>query len=150
MLTIGQLAKRAGVGVETIRFYERAGVLGEPPRTPSGYREYDEGAVRVLQFVLRAKRLGFTLREVKELLALRDAPDAGRQDVRKKATEKLADIDARIAELRAMRGDLSRLVAACRGNGLDPGVWYGGYTPVSGGGTVPTPRLHERTWVEGV
>ena len=116
-MTIGQLAKRAGVGVETIRFYERAGVLGEPPRTPSGYREYDEGAVRVLQFVLRAKRLGFTLREVKELLALRYAPDARRQDVRRKATEKLADIDARIAELRAMRADLSRLVTACRGDG---------------------------------
>lgn len=117
MLTIGRLARQAGVGVETIRFYERAGVLGEPARTAAGYREYDEGAVRVLQFVLRAKRLGFTLREVKELLALRGDPGADRRDVREKATEKLADIDARIAELQAMRADLSQLVAACRGVG---------------------------------
>ena len=117
MLTIGQLAKEAGVGVETIRFYEREGLLAKPRRSPSGYRQYPPEAVDRVKFLRRAQRLGFTLREAKELLALRDDPDAGRRDVREKATEKLADIDARIAELQAMRAELGRLVDACDGGG---------------------------------
>lgn len=117
MLTIGQLAKRAGVGVETIRFYEREGLLAAPGRLPSGYRQYPPEAVDRVKFLRRSQRLGFTLREAKELLALRDDPAARRRDVRERATEKLADIDARIAELQAMRAELGRLVEACEGDG---------------------------------
>jgi MerR family copper efflux transcriptional regulator len=117
MLTIGQVAKRAGVGVETIRFYEREGLLAVPARLASGYRQYEPAAVDRVMFLRRAQRLGFTLKDAKELLALRDDPDAGRADVREKATEKLADIDARIADLQGMRGELGRLVAACHGDG---------------------------------
>ena len=117
MLTIGQLAKRAGVGVETIRFYEREGLLAAPGRLPSGYRQYPPEAVERVKFLRRAQRLGFTLREAKELLAFRDDPDAGSADVRVKATEKLADIDTRIADLQEMRVELGRLVEACDGDG---------------------------------
>ena len=117
MLTIGQLARRAGVGVETIRFYEREGLLAEPVRLASGYRQYPPEAVERVRFLRRSQRLGFTLKEAKELLALRDDPDAGSADVRVKATEKLADIDARIAELQTMRAELGGLVDACDGGG---------------------------------
>lgn len=117
MLTIGQLAEEAGVGVETIRFYEREGLPAVPRRSPSGYRPYPPGAVARVRFLRCARWLGFTLRDAGELLALRDDPDADRADVREKATAKLAAIDERIEELRAMRVDLARLLAACRGNG---------------------------------
>ena len=117
MLTIGQLAKQAGVGVETIRFYEREGLLAKPHRSPSGYRQYPPDAVGRVQFLRRAQWLGFTLREAKDLLTLRDDPDADRANVREKATEKLADIESRIEELLAMRVELARLVATCRGGG---------------------------------
>ena len=117
MLSIGQLARQAGVGVETIRFYEREGLLAEPGRLPSGYRQYPPDAVERVKFIRRAQRLGFTLRESKELLDLRDDPDAGREDVRERAADKLADIDARLAELQGMRAELGRLVAVCRGRG---------------------------------
>lgn len=117
MLTIGQLAKRAGVGVETIRFYEREGLLAAPERLPSGYRQYPSEAVERVKFLRRAQWLGFSLKEAKELLALRDDPDARSREVREKAVEKLADVDARIAELQAMRAELGRLVEACDGEG---------------------------------
>src|ERR1041384_5413921 len=95
-LTIGEVARRAGVGVETVRFYERQGLLAEPPRRGSGYRQYDQEAVAVLRFIRRAKELGFTLREIKGLLALRLDASATRAEVRKQAEAKLADIEARI------------------------------------------------------
>src|SRR5947209_4627794 len=117
MLTIGQLATRAGVGVETIRFYEREGLLAEPERLASGYRQYPPEAVDRVRFIRRAQRLGFTLKDAKELLNLRDDPDASRADVRERAVAKLADIEARIRELEGMRADLGRLVAACDGGG---------------------------------
>lgn len=116
-LTIGQVAKQVGVGVETIRFYERVGLLPVPRRLASGYRQYTVDAVNRIRFVRRAQWLGFKLEEVKELLAIREDPTASRQDVRDKAVAKLADIDARIADLQAMRADLNRLVDECHGNG---------------------------------
>jgi MerR family transcriptional regulator, copper efflux regulator len=116
-VTIGQLAKLVAVGVETIRFYEREGLLAVPARLPSGYRQYPPEAVDRVKFLRRAQWLGFTLKDAKELLALRDDPDARSVEVRAKAVEKLADIDARIADLQHMRANLSRLVAACDGHG---------------------------------
>lgn len=117
MLTIGQLAKRAGVGVETIRFYERQGLLAAPGRLPSGYRHYPPEAVERVTFLRRAQRLGFTLKEAKELLDLRGDPDAGSAEVRVRAAEKLADVDTRVAELQSVRAELARLVESCDGEG---------------------------------
>src|SRR5262245_59371689 len=116
-MTIGQLGRQAGVGVETVRFYEREGLLQEPARRGSGYRQYGEEDVARLRFIRRAKQLGFTLKEVGELLALRDDPDATRADVRQRAEAKLADVEARIRDLAAMREALLRLTAACQGQG---------------------------------
>ena len=81
-LTIGRVAEQASVGVETVRFYEREGLLEEPPRRQSGYREYGEDAVTRLRFIRRAKQLGFTLKEIKELLALRRDPSTPGADVK--------------------------------------------------------------------
>jgi Hg(II)-responsive transcriptional regulator len=116
-LTIGEVARRASVGVETVRFYEREGLLEEPARRQSGYRQYGEGAVARLRFIRRAKALGFTLKEIRELLALRLDPGATRADVRRRAEGKVADIEAKIRDLTAMRQALLRLTAACDGQG---------------------------------
>ena len=116
-LTSGQVAKRAGVGVETLRFYEREGLLAAPARTAGGYRQYPPAAVARVQFIRRAQLLGFLLKDIKELLALREDPGAGSGDVREKAVAKLADIDQRIKDLEAMKAELTRLVAACDGSG---------------------------------
>lgn len=117
MFTSGQAAKAAGVGVETLRFYERKGLLPKPTRRTSGYRVYSPETVDRLAFIRRAKRLGFTLKEVKDLLRLRDDPKAGRSDVRKKTATKIADLDAAIADLRAKRAELVALAAECSGEG---------------------------------
>ena len=116
-MTSGQLAKKSGVGVETLHFYEREGLLPVPARLASGYRQYPAAAVERVRFVRRAQLLGFQLKDIKELLALRDDPTADRHEVRDKAVAKLADIDQRIRDLEAMRAELTRLVAACDGSG---------------------------------
>ena len=93
-LTIGQLARQAAVGVETIRFYEREGLLAEPERRPSGYRQYPAEVVRRVRFIRHAKELGFTLKEIQELLELRVDPVSSCADVRRHARAKIADIGA--------------------------------------------------------
>lgn len=115
-LTIGQLAEAAGlgVGVETIRFYERQGLLAEPPRSASGYRQYSPTTVDRLRFIRRAQRLGFTLDEISELLDLRVEEEAACDSVERRARAKMEQVEAKIAELRRMRGALARLVEACR------------------------------------
>ncbi len=123
VMTIGQVAKQADTGVETVRFYERMGLIPEPPRTPSGYRQYPAETVRRLGFIARAKELGFTLREITELLALRLTPGACNRDVQAQAEAKLADVERRIRDLQRIRGSLRDLLAACRkgdGNGSCP------------------------------
>lgn len=116
-LTIGEVARQAGVGVETVRFYERQGLLAEPQRRASGYRQYDHEAVAVLRFIRRAKELGFTLKEIKARL---DAT-ATRAEVREQARAKVADIEARIADLGRMRDVLTKLIKKCHGNGSASG-----------------------------
>lgn len=116
-LTIGQLADRAGVGVETIRFYERKGLIAEPPRSASGYRHYAMNAVRRVRFVRRAKALGFSLKEISELLALRVDPSSTCGDVRQRAESKIGEINERITGLEEMKAALTRLSASCRGRG---------------------------------
>jgi MerR family mercuric resistance operon transcriptional regulator len=113
-LTIGQVAQRAGVAIETVRFYEREGLLNRPPRAPSsGYRLYEEEAIARLRFILRAKELGFTLNEIKELLFLRVDAGASCADVRAKAEVKIAAIEEKIRTLQRMRTALVRLTRAC-------------------------------------
>ena len=116
-LTIGRLAKQAGVGVETIRFYEREGLIAQPGRRPSGYRQYPPDVVRRVRFIRHAKDLGFTLKEIQELLDLRVDPTSTCEDVRKRARAKLADIEERIASLERMQAALLRLERKCRGRG---------------------------------
>ena len=116
-LTIGQLASHAGVGVETIRFYEREGLLAEPERKPSGYRQYPREVVRRVRFIRHAKELGFTLKEIQELLELRVDPQSSCGDVRERAAGKIADIEERIASLGRMKAALERLERSCRGRG---------------------------------
>ena len=112
-LTIGQLAQRAGVGVETVRFYEREGLISEPPRRPSGYRDYPLETVARIVFIRRAKDLGFTLKEINELLDLRVRPRRNCSQVKQSADAKIVDIDGKIASLRRMRRALKDLTKAC-------------------------------------
>lgn len=116
-LTIGKVARRAGVGVETVRFYEREGLLDEPPRLESGYRQYGEEVIVRLRFIRRAKDLGFTLSEIKELIALSGDPDATRADLRSRAEAKIADIEARVRDLLRIKAALETLTALCDGHG---------------------------------
>ncbi len=112
-MTIGQVAKLADVGVETIRFYEREGLIEEPPRRASGYRQYPTDTVDQLRFIRRSKELGFTLKEIKELMSLRDGGGRRRGEVRKIAEAKMQDIDQKLARLQAMRSALYGLVESC-------------------------------------
>jgi len=116
-LTIGEVARRAAVGIETVRFYERQGLLEEPPRKDSGYRQYPEDVVARLRFIRRAKELGFSLKEIAELIALRLDPATSCSDIKQRATAKIADIDGRIRDLQGMKKVLVRLSAACKGQG---------------------------------
>ena len=116
-MTIGKLAKRAGVGVETIRFYERRGLIPEPPRRSSGYRQYEEATVLRVQFIRRAKELGFTLKEIEGLLSLRVDPNAPCQDVNRRIEAKIEDIEEKIEMLERMKSTLMSLDASCQGRG---------------------------------
>ncbi len=115
-LTIGRLARAAGVGAETVRFYEREGLIEAPPRTAAGYRQYPPETVERLGFIRRAKALGFSLDEIRELLALRE-PDQDRSRVKAITERKIADIDQRISELERMRAALAELDQQCSGHG---------------------------------
>lgn len=115
-LTIGLVARRAGVGVETVRFYERQGLIEEPPRRLSGYREYDDEVVARLGFIRRAKELGFTLKEIKELLSLRRDPSTPAGDVKRRAEAKIADIETKMRTLQKMKKALGKLTSACCGS----------------------------------
>lgn len=112
-MTIGALAREAGVGVETVRFYERQGLLEKPPRAESGYRRYPpETAVR-LRFIRHAKELGFSLLEIRELLSLRSSTEASCSDVRRQIWTKIEDVQKRIGSLERMRKTLEKLAAIC-------------------------------------
>ena len=114
-LGIGQLAKRGGVGIDTVRYYERNGLLAPRTRLASGYRRYSDLEVARLRFIRRAQALGFTLKEIKGLLALSAQRDVGR--VKSSAQAKLVDVEERIADLERMREGLAKLIAACPGHG---------------------------------
>ena len=112
-LTIGRLAKLADVNIETVRYYERRGLLPDPPRTESGYRQYDAESVTRLRFIKEAQTLGFTLEEIQGLLALRVDKETSCADVRHRAEGKAADIEAKILSLQRMHAALQEMIAAC-------------------------------------
>ena len=114
---IGELAARGGVTPDTLRYYERLGLLPEAPRTDGGFRLYSEAALDRLRFIKQAQALGFSLKEIRELLALRVDPRTSCADVRRRAEAKIADIDEKLRALRAMKKALVRLAAACAGRG---------------------------------
>lgn len=117
LLTIGRLSQQADVQIETIRYYERRGLLPDPPRTESGYRQYDVESVTRLRFIKEAQTLGFTLEEIQGLLALRVDKETSCADVRRRAERKAADIEAKIAALQAMHAALQEMIAACAQGG---------------------------------
>jgi len=112
-LTIGQVAKLSGIGIETIRFYEREGLVEEPARRESGYREYTSDVVTRLTFIKRAQELGFSLREISELLALKLHPKASCAAVKQRAEGKVTDIETKIRDLQKMKKALMGLIASC-------------------------------------
>ena len=116
-LRIGKLANLSEVSVETIRYYERRGLLEAPSRSPSGYREYSKEAVKRLAFIRRGKRLGFSLEEIRELLNLQLTPNAGSGVVKGVVVEKIELIDKKIHELSLLKQTLRELSSLCDGQG---------------------------------
>lgn len=117
-MKIGELASSAGLSVDTIRFYEKQGLIPPPQRTDTNYRMYDADTPRRLIFIRKARDLGFTLQEIGQLLALSEDGQAGAIDVKDRAQAKLGDLDRKIAEMQEMRRSLERLVSACSGRGI--------------------------------
>ena len=116
-MKIGELARQAGVAIDTVRYYEREGLLPMPARQQSGYRVYEADDVRRLRFIRRAKDLGFTLEEVSGLLALSAQRNEDMAEIKQAAKGRLEQIDARIAELQRVRAGLQQLVTHCPGHG---------------------------------
>jgi Hg(II)-responsive transcriptional regulator len=116
-LSIGQVARRAGVGVETIRFYEREGLLEEPPRRASGYRQYSEQVVKRIHFIKRAQQLGFSLKEITELLLLRVDEHTSCEEVKQHTEAKIAEVERKVVELQRMQQALLQVAALCTGEG---------------------------------
>jgi len=116
-LTIGKVAKRANVKIETIRYYERFRLLPEPIRSQSGYRKYSDDVVKRLQFIKNAKELGFSLKEISELFALRVKSRTKCGDIKKRAESKIRDMEDKIKTLQRMKNALKRLSAECKGKG---------------------------------
>lgn len=115
-LSIGKIAARAEVGIDTVRFYERSGLLPKPERTASGYRLYHPDAAERLRFIRRAKALGFTLDEIRELLALNDSKGR-RPAVREIAQRRLSEVEQKLSELTRIRKTLQQLLHECHGDG---------------------------------
>lgn len=116
-LRIGQIARKASVAADTVRFYERVGLLPTPSRSPAGYRLYPPTAASRLQFIQRAKGVGFTLDEIRTLLTLGADPRARSVDVRRQTEGKIAEVETKIRDLQLLRRRLKTLVASCDGRG---------------------------------
>jgi MerR family transcriptional regulator, copper efflux regulator len=114
-LTIGEVAAQAKVHIETLRYYERRGLVARPPLSASNYRQYPQDAVRRVQLIMRAQELGFSLNDIKELLSLRADPEAECGEIRAHAEAKIKAINEKIDALLAMKNALSTLVAECSG-----------------------------------
>jgi Hg(II)-responsive transcriptional regulator len=112
-MRISKAAEQAGVNVQTLRYYERRGLLPKPPRRSSGYREFPDDAVRLVRFIKSAQELGFSLDEVEELLKLRRQSGRNRKQIRAVASQRIEHIDQKIAELGRMRSALEHLIHSC-------------------------------------
>lgn len=117
MFTIGKAARAAGVSVETIRFYERRGLISQPAKPQDGYRLYPAETVQRIRFIRKAQEIGFSLREIAELLSLRARPEGDCADVRDQAAEKIAEVNRKIRELKRVRSALHKVSASCPGRG---------------------------------
>jgi MerR family mercuric resistance operon transcriptional regulator len=113
-MKIGEVAAETGLGIEAIRFYERKGLLDEPERGPSGYRQYDKAVVARLRFILRSKDLGFTLAEIRELLEIWFGAECQHCEVRIRAEQKIDEIEKKVRKLNGMKKSLRELVAKCQ------------------------------------
>lgn len=117
-MTISKAAKKAGVGVETIRFYERKGLIKQPPRPmDGGFRVYPEETVACIRFIRQAQEIGFSLREIEELMSLRADRSADCSEVRERAAAKLEEVDEKLDQLGKIRSALNELIAVCPGRG---------------------------------
>ncbi len=116
-ITIGELARQAKVNIETIRYYERKGLLAAPPRNKSGHRQYSVDSVRRTEFIKRSQALGFSLKEIDEILELRVTPESTCADMKSRVAEKLIDVEGKIDELVRIRDALNRLLKKCTGKG---------------------------------
>ncbi len=117
-MTIGPAARQAGVGVETIRFYERRGLIEQPAKpVGSGFRVYPEETVQRIRFIREAQEIGFSLRQIDELLSLRADPAADSSDVRERAIDKRDEVEQKIAHLERIHAALEELISACPGKG---------------------------------
>lgn len=118
-LSIGHVARRTGIGVETVRFYERQGLIQEPARRKSGYRQYTEAVIPRLEFIKRSRELGFSLQDIGEFLSLRPDSEASCDEVKRRAEEKIAQLEEKIGTLVRMKGALEDLVETCCGKGSE-------------------------------
>ena len=116
-MRIGQIANRAGVNVETIRFYERKRLITQPSRNTGGYRQYPHETIGRIRFIKRAKELGFSLTEIAELLSLQANPKATCADVKQRAETKISTIHERVKDLQKMKRSLEKLASSCKGSG---------------------------------
>jgi len=116
-MTIGHAARAAGVGVETIRFYERKGLIERPPKPQRGFRIYTPDVVERVRFIREAQRLGFSLGQASELLNLQADPAANSREVRDKAVAKLEEVESKITRLERIHAALKALIADCPGSG---------------------------------
>jgi MerR family mercuric resistance operon transcriptional regulator len=117
VFSIGQVARLSGVGVETVRFYEREGLLEEPVRRASGYRQYSDEVVKQIRFIKRAQQLGFSLKEILELLTLRVDGQTSCEQVKERAAAKIVEVEQKIVELQRMRQALLQVASLCAGEG---------------------------------
>lgn len=120
-MRISALADASGVSIDTIRFYEKQGVLDKPPRTPGGLRDYGPDAIRQLEAIRRAKALGFSLAEIGDLMRLGTDSEASAAAVRQRAAQRLAETEVALADLHRQRDELAALVHACEGAGTTRG-----------------------------
>jgi MerR family copper efflux transcriptional regulator len=116
-LSIGQVAEAAGVGVETVRFYQRQGLVEEPPRRGTPHRRYPQETVARIRFIRGAQNLGFSLKEIEELMTLRIAPGTSKAEIKARAQEKVDEIEEKMRDLQRMRDTLLKLIGSCEGTG---------------------------------